>query len=714
MITPWISVTDTSATSKVDHIATAAGIFAESTRIAKPNATISAYADDVWDLRPLSVRTFPVSNLRIDFRNYPPAYGATAKRIAWCLINLRTPIEKLPLPKQGARERLAPRTIAQHMTELLPAFFSWTFEHGVEDLSGVEERHLRAYIEYLRAQKYDRGRISRMLFAVSRVWLLSTYLPAPDRLGMPPWEMDGLEAYLGRYDSTAENKTPPIHPQTMSSLLVWAERFAFAFADDIIAAANLRNEIAGRARRHIHGGDVDRFQAYARSLISQGQQLPGYTRRVAEGEKELAQELISGTLGIGMRAMVPQNRRSIEGFEIGTTAPLPLEIGGRIDGDEASWLPFIDYYEARKLRVRLATACFIITTYLSGMRGQEVLQLRRGCVQTEEAPEVGQKRFSIRGLEFKSATDEDGNLIPEGRIRDRPWYVLEPVAKAIAIAESLSESEYVFDGGQFVETGPETKHTSAHHGRINQSMEEFTQWVNAYCARTGRPHEVIPDDPHGRVTPTRFRRTLAWFIFRLPGGRIALGVQYGHLRGLTSEGYGSRSAAGLEGVFSVEETISIADNLSAASERLRSGEGVSGPAASRYIEGINQFEQEFAGKVLTKKQMAALRNNPRLRIYENEAQAVACCYDATKALCHPDNPQRSSKDRTPDLTRCNPRCGNVARTDTHIATIREEVLNLKQESTSAVTPEPLRHRIEQRIEALERLVNQHENAKVSR
>lgn len=33
MITPWISVTDTSATSKVDHIATAAGIFAESTRI---------------------------------------------------------------------------------------------------------------------------------------------------------------------------------------------------------------------------------------------------------------------------------------------------------------------------------------------------------------------------------------------------------------------------------------------------------------------------------------------------------------------------------------------------------------------------------------------------------------------------------------------------------------------------------------------------------
>ena len=50
-------------------------------------------------------------------------------------------------------------------------------------------------------------------------------------------------------------------------------------------------------------------------------------------------------------------------------------------------------------------------------------------------------------------------------------------------------------------------------------------------------------------------------------------------------------------------------------------------------------------------------------------QPVACCYDATKALCHPSNQRSPNTRRSPNLTRCDPRCGNVARTDTHAAEI---------------------------------------------
>lgn len=714
MITPWNTIADPgSAPAPAEENSTTRGIFAQVRITPRPGESISSFADDVWDLRPMTARRVPPNSAQISFKDYPPAYRDTAKRLAWCSINLRTPIERIPRPKQGSRERLAARTIAQFMKEHAEVFLTWLDENGIEELASVKDQHLRLYVEYLKQQKFARNRVSRMLFGVTRIWLLSVYMPEPDQLMMPPWEKEGLEAHIGRYVSTPENRTLPIHPQTMSALLVWAERFVTIFANDIIAAAKLRNEIAARARRHVHDGDVERFQAYAESFASQGKALPGYTRRVAEGERELAQELISGTLDIGMRAMVPMYRKAVQGFEIGTTAPIPLELRGRLDGDDAPWLPFIDYYEARKLRARLATACFIITAYLSGMRGQEVTQLRRGCVRVDESPQGGPKRYSIRGLEFKSAIDEDGNLIPEGRIRDRPWHVVEPVAKAIALAESLSDSEYVFDWGQFVENGPETKHASPHHLRVNQNLEDFILWVNAYCARTGRLHESIPEDPQGRVNPTRFRRTLAWFIFRRPGGRVALGVQYGHLRGYTSEGYGSRSSAGLEGLYEMEEAFSVADHLSVASERLRNGEGVSGPAASRYIEGVTEFAREFSGKALTKRQMTALRSNPRMRIYENGLQPVACCYDATKALCHPENRHHQRADRTPDLTRCNPNCGNVARTDMHIATIRQEIADLHHESESPATPEPLQQRIRQRIENLERLVDRHESTKVS-
>ncbi|MFF5969665.1 hypothetical protein ACFY64_39470 [Streptomyces collinus] len=48
----------------------------------------------------------------------------------------------------------------------------------------------------------------------------------------------------------------------------------------------------------------------------------------------------------------------------------------------------------------------------------------------------------------------------------------------------------------------------------------------------------------------QFRRNLAWYIARRPGGLIALAIQYGHMRTIvdvrTSSGYGSRSRGGIE------------------------------------------------------------------------------------------------------------------------------------------------------------------------
>jgi hypothetical protein len=50
----------------------------------------------------------------------------------------------------------------------------------------------------------------------------------------------------------------------------------------------------------------------------------------------------------------------------------------------------------------------------------------------------------MEGFYFKGAEDEDGNKIPEGRLRPDPWVVIEPVARAVAVLERLHPNALLF------------------------------------------------------------------------------------------------------------------------------------------------------------------------------------------------------------------------------------------------------------------------------
>lgn len=145
--------------------------------------------------------------------------------------------------------------------------------------------------------------------------------------------------------------------------------------------------------------------------------------------------------------------------------------------------------------------------------------------------------YRINGRSFKGALDEDGNTIPGGTERENPWLVLEPVARGIAVSESLQDTPFVFGADSFnVRGGTDNRPVRA--ASVWTGIRELITWWNRYCESEGNPYVAIPADPDGEISPARFRRTLAWFMNRIPGGRIALGLQYGHLRGYTSDGYG--------------------------------------------------------------------------------------------------------------------------------------------------------------------------------
>lgn len=117
--------------------------------------------------------------------------------------------------------------------------------------------------------------------------------------------------------------------------------------------------------------------------------------------------------------------------------PLTARIGA------APWRETIGFDEVDVLMLHLSTAALICCAYLSGMRPEEVLALRRGCCTRVERDD-GTVRFEIRGRHFKGVLDEDGNAIGESEQRADPWIVLEPAARAIAVVEELEDGEQLF------------------------------------------------------------------------------------------------------------------------------------------------------------------------------------------------------------------------------------------------------------------------------
>jgi hypothetical protein len=155
-------------------------------------------------------------------------------------------------------------------------------------------------------------------------------------------------------------------------------------------------------------------------------------------------------------------------------------------------------------------------------------------------------------------------------------------------------------------------------------IREFITWVNAFVTEQDLRSERIPDDPDGHITIGRLRRTVAWHIARLPGGRIALAIQYGHLRTTTGQKYSGRARQGLGRVLDIETARSMAGYLSDLSDRIEHGEGVSGPAARRMIKAAADAKARFEGMFLTPKQTEAVLREPEFQVYDNPEAFLTC------------------------------------------------------------------------------------------
>ncbi|MER6105603.1 hypothetical protein ABT115_25720 [Streptomyces sp. NPDC001832] len=206
---------------------------------------------------------------------------------------------------------------------------------------------------------------------------------------------------------------------------------------------------------------------------------------------------------------------------------------------------------------------------------------------------------------------------------------------------------------------------------LNRRIESFIVWVNREAEAQGIPDQSVPEDPHGAIGMSRFRRTLAWHVARRPGGLVALAIQYGHMRTVldtrTSSGYASRSRRGLHSVLDVETALAAADTAARFRDRTAAGEKISGPAARRAVTAAAQaprFEGRLVPKTFAKKATAFLARDG-IVLYDNPDAFLICAFKHDNALCEPE-PGATA----PRQYACKTGCGNTVRTDTHARQLR--------------------------------------------
>jgi hypothetical protein len=180
------------------------------------------------------------------------------------------------------------------------------------------------------------------------------------------------------------------------------------------------------------------------------------------------------------------------------------------------------------------------------------------------------------------------------------------------------------------------------------ALADFTAWVNAYCARTGRTGTIPSVGTGGPRTTRQFRRTLAGHIARRPGGVIAGALQYRHHAIQMFESYAGTSASGFRAEVEAEQAIARGEHLLAMTDQHH--HHLTGPIAAEAAAWLASFAG-FTGQVTTDlRRIARLMASHDPAIYPCEY--VTCIYHHPRALCAHSN--------GPDLGTCQPlRCRNA-------------------------------------------------------
>lgn len=660
-------------------------------RVQVPDSPIPRYGADKWSLAALGTPAAVPPGTLI-WTRFPEPLRESFRRAAWLLINTPLPAVLLDRERSNAIEWYSGSSIRTTVMNDWLIFAKWLQQNAITQLCEVTRANFESYAIHIQALKSGPWTKRRMLRCISRLWAYAPYLPASDALPMPAWDDEPVSDFISITSRSGENTTPIIHPATMAPLLLWSQRF-LPLADDITAAANRWQTLlaATPVNRSI------RSQRAAAELVqhwiaSGTTVLPA---KASRGQRTIDFQYLCAIHGdINPEDLSRAIADSGYQFRLDFDAPTPVDSPVEATIDGKPWCSGIDYKDLRSLQHSLIAAALVIVAYLTGMRPHEVLALQPDCVERQRIS-AAVVRYSVRGRKYKRVR-RDGRTDPDGQ--ERSWTTIGPVAQAIdTLTRSFPHNAVLFPSAR---DGAIPLTTMDAGPRIATLIET----ANALTRNLRLPDAyAIPPDPSGPISLRRFRRTLAWHIRRLPHGKVALAIQYGHLTITQGEGYSGLSDAGFAALMAYEESSTLVDTIEQARRDLEAGEGVSGPAATRLINVVNRFGG-FEGTYLSNKDARRLRADTSLRMYDNPDSFLTCMFDPNRALCHRTEGRNAFEPRLDD---CQRTCSNIARTDRHITSLEHEVQRLRSEADNPLTPKPLAFRLRSRADTFSTIIDEH-------
>ncbi|MFI6061390.1 hypothetical protein [Streptomyces sp. NPDC051286] len=676
-------------------------------------ATLSRFGDPVWRLGPglLDDQLCPVSENWP--RLMPDSLREAFMTCAWVALNSNWPAQLRPALIDEQPEVLTIHKWIMSMS----VFAAWLDARGFTRLCDVSSRDLGLYKTHVLALANSAEDKRRLLHAVRVVWGYREALPEEHRLPRRrPWgtastdDLVGVKRVQSRY-----NKTPRIDPTTMDALLAWALRMVDDFGPDIRdAAREARLLLDGRhpatlAARDRFGSSPlkERLRGYVAELQRAGRGLPGTKRRERHG----------GQLGVDhqhIARMVATAGPYVKPYD-GLLLSMADEYGLELESDAYFLGPITGTFQGAPWRDRpigvreinqlvryLTAACFIVISYLSGMRSGEVLQLRRGCLREDEhgGPVLVGRRS--KGSEHDPAPD------PE-ETEERPWAVVGAVAPAVKMLESLSGAELLFPPSrQRTTTVRSRRKQSKPSGTMNDDIREFMAWVNTQFS--GRDDPAIPPDPTKDIHAARFRRTLAYFVVRRPGGLAAAQAQYGHVRAKVTLGYAGDADTSWMEDLALEELEMVSEQVDEDLRALDEGEHVSGPSAREYRHRVRKSAAVFAGRVVIQADNARrLLSSKHPDIHHG--QGMTCVWRYETAGCREEREAAGVDVQGPDEPLCRTACVNLAYTDRDIGDKKRELARHEAAAADPLSPRPLRDREAAKAAQARAVITAHERGR---
>ena len=650
-------------------------------------SALSRFEDSSWDLSPAVFReNARVCHITAYFDDIDePSVERTLREFLYARLNFEVP---------GVRGRLPPGSIRQ-LFNRARRFLEFIVAHaegvsatrkGTCNLKTVDQTTLDAYRTHLTADPQRRSlQVAHLLEVVIDLHHYRDHMPSGG-LALLPWK--GRSAFLvtGARQTSGENKTPRLPEAIIAPLLQWSLKYVTLFSTDILAARvelealHLSQQALVIADRRCSKATHRqrcrvRLAAYLEQLRVNGRGVPIWT---TAHNGAVRKDPVTGTVTPPVNALLIHQhvgidpdkaadhallRRATKQLILDAIGTIGTEVGGMdtaITTDPETGKPWRPRFDAKAVLFEermLQAACYIVCAYLTGMRDCEVQAMRKGCLDVTRSEDGVIERYRIKSTAYKQR---------DGRGQAESWITIEPVAKAVAVLESLTERIRRHQGGTTLwpvlnlsKAGKE--HISA---EVVRQLNALRDHLNTQFGSTQTP--IVPPGLDGkpwRITTRQFRRTIAWHIANRPFGTVAGMIQYKHSGIAAYEGYAGSSRAGFRNEVERERALGQLDDVLSYFERHRANEVLMGPAAAR-VTGELQHAVEtldpLPGHIADDVRVRAMLSHVARTLFVGSLND--CFFDPATALCLNGKTDRA----TPAMAQCQPdRCPNSCITSRH-------------------------------------------------